>query len=674
MSGSFRCINYINNISLFCCGLLLLFVGVVNQAIAKNHTIDHAAPSYIPASYWETIPVAGDTVFITSGRTKALKFMDLEGEESNPIVFINKGGQVHINDKEQWGGITFHDCQHIKITGTGHGFFKYGFLLSASTCGLAFSGLSSDCEAAFVKVSDSGFAGIMAKKDYGGSPPDPAPVFQNLLIHDCFIEDVTEGMYLGETKSPGMEFRHVRVFNNIVKNTGRESLQIANMVEDVEIYNNTFLFAGNDGDTFQGNILQIGDNSVATVFNNILIGGASYGIITMGSGNNYFYNNYIASCSGVFVDNRKFTTENAPIEFSGNYFLDINNSEHEIIRNMNELNFLEVKNNFYDDKYSVIFKNYTTVNTNYEVKDNELQNLSPLKFVNPSQNDYSLKDNNPDEYKSMGAPGGPEYFKDCSDKYEIYQEQIILSADMLVDEVDGGSLNPPAYLVDEQDFTPDAGEHPISESWKPAYNMDKGPYHFYIDLGEEYSLANISLHDMNGIANLEVSVGEPGAWTRLFVESCDKYNTWKIHNINDTSRYIRFSMTESVYAAVNEILIYYFAERKAVASKNGTLWEEDMEKYLQQINAWEPEEVSIIQNPVRENLLVNIPENMADDFCIEIYDIRGVKLQEMQVGHSYSSKLSVGLSDKLVSGGMFIMRYTNNAGYSKSVKFLRSGF
>jgi hypothetical protein len=36
------------------------------------------------------------------------------------------------------------------------------------------------------------------------------PVFEN-LIHDCFIEDVFEGMYLGETKSPGMEFKYVKI-------------------------------------------------------------------------------------------------------------------------------------------------------------------------------------------------------------------------------------------------------------------------------------------------------------------------------------------------------------------------------------------------------------------------------------------------------------------------------
>jgi hypothetical protein len=58
------------------------------------------------------------------------------------------------------------------------------------------------------------------------------PVFENLILHDCFIEDVSEKGCIWETKSPGMEFKYVD-YNNIVRNTLRESIQ-ANMVEDVE--------------------------------------------------------------------------------------------------------------------------------------------------------------------------------------------------------------------------------------------------------------------------------------------------------------------------------------------------------------------------------------------------------------------------------------------------------
>jgi hypothetical protein len=35
------------------------------------------------------------------------------------------------------------------------------------------------------------------------------PVFENLILHDCFIEDVSEKGCIWETKSPGMEFKYV---------------------------------------------------------------------------------------------------------------------------------------------------------------------------------------------------------------------------------------------------------------------------------------------------------------------------------------------------------------------------------------------------------------------------------------------------------------------------------
>jgi hypothetical protein len=210
------------------------------------------------------------------------------------LVIINKGGQVKISSPNSysWGAITFENCRYIKISGAGNANYKYGFQLSADQCGLAFSELSSDCEAEFIKISHEGFFGIMAKKDYNGSPPFPYPVFENLIIHDCFIEDVSEGMYLGETKSPGMEFKYVKIYNNIGTNTLRESIQIANMVEDVEIYNNTMLNAGLANITYQTSILQIGDNSVVNTYNNILIDAPTTGIALYGKGNCTFTNNY----------------------------------------------------------------------------------------------------------------------------------------------------------------------------------------------------------------------------------------------------------------------------------------------------------------------------------------------------------------------------------------------
>ena len=244
----------------------------------QNITIDNSFPYYVNQQTLGRATVGGDTIFISSARTKPLRFQFTNGNANKPLVVINKGGQVKIDSPNSysWGAITFENCRYIKISGSGHPNFKYGFLLAANECGLAFSELSSDCEAEFIKINHNGFFGIMAKKDYGLNPPVSYPVFENLIIHDCFIENVSEGMYLGETVSPGMEFKHVKIYNNIVRNTLRESIQIANMVEDVEIYNNTLLNAGLANITYQTNILQIGDNTVANVHDNV---GSQNGVI-----------------------------------------------------------------------------------------------------------------------------------------------------------------------------------------------------------------------------------------------------------------------------------------------------------------------------------------------------------------------------------------------------------
>ena len=288
------------------CLILFFLVIEVHSQQNNNYILDNSAPYIISASTIGRIFGGGDTIFVASSRTKAIKFQELVGASGAPIVVINKNGQVKIKDPQYWGGITFENCRYIKISGKGHPNYRFGFELGGYDCGLAFSELSSDCEAENIKISHDGFFGIFAKKDFGGNPSVPYPVFENLIIHDCFIENVSEGMYIGETKSPGMEFKHVRIYNNIIRNTKRESVQIANAFEDIEIYNNTMLNAGLSNIIYQTNNLQIGDNSIVNAYNNIIMQAPFFGIIALGKGDSNFSNNYISNSYGMFIDNRKF--------------------------------------------------------------------------------------------------------------------------------------------------------------------------------------------------------------------------------------------------------------------------------------------------------------------------------------------------------------------------------
>lgn len=515
----------------------------------KSFVIDEYAPLKITPTFFSDTIQGGDTIFVSPKRTKSIYFEDFVGNSSQPIVVTNFGGQVVINDPDRWGAISFKNCKYIKISGAGSPTYKYGFQLTAKSCGLSFTDLSSDCEAEFVKVDHDGFFGIMAKKDYGGNPPSPPPVFENLKIHDCFVTGVHEGMYLGETKSPGMEFKHVRVYNNVIVNTGYEGIQIANMTEDVEVYNNTIYKAGQEDVTYQNGIFQIGDNTEAKVYNNVFSHAPGLGIMIFGKGNIHLTNNYISDCNGVFTDNRQFSDIDSPITFVGNYFKNIDNNQ--VIKSYNQMNQYTASNNVYEDSIT-FFLNQSGNDSNTTLINNLLLPVDTLTFVDPDSNNYALEAN---PFVNLGATGGPEFFN-VVDPNADQPEQIVLTNDMLVDLMAGGSVFPAEHLIDEQEKTFVNGLEPTSQSWKPHYNMNYAPYHVYFDLKHMHHLSQIGLHDMHNVKNLEVSYGKPGDWKPLFTEPCNNFKTWKIHDVDVDTRYIRLSMYESVFAAVNEINLF----------------------------------------------------------------------------------------------------------------------
>ncbi len=498
----------------------------------------------------------GDTIFISSERTRPLRFKSIEGNASAPIVVINQGGQVKIDGitDNAWGALVFENCKYIKLSGKGHPSFKYGFSLSAMESGVAFSELSSDCEVENVKISHEGFFGIFAKKDYNSNPPNPAPVFNNLIIHDCFIENVSEGMYIGETKSPGMEFKNLKIYNNIVRNTQRESIQIANAVENVEIYNNTLINAGLENEKYHKNNLQIGDNSVASIYNNIFKGAPDYGVIIMGKGNVDTYNNYFENNKGIFIDNRIFSDTTLSLNIELNYFKSLTGQE--VIRNMNEKNPIKIQYNVYDT--SIDFYRDLNSTDNEIISENFLETVAPLLFVDSASSNYALTEASAIIYNNIGATGGSEFLK--TKEESTTSKQIPITSDMITDNVDYGSIHSPLYLFDEQDIS--TNENPKSISWKPAYSMQKDAYYTTIDLGKEHHISEIRLHDMHNTQNLTVEYFDGEFWQHLFTESCDGFEVWKTHQTNSNTKFLRFAMYDGVFASVNEILIFGYPLEK----------------------------------------------------------------------------------------------------------------
>ncbi|WP_397444778.1 discoidin domain-containing protein [Polaribacter sp. R77954] len=630
----------------FLSSLILIFIALnANSQQHNNFILDNSAPYLINTSTLGRTFNGGDTIFVASSRTKAIKFQQLVGTASAPIVVININGQVKINNPQSWGGITFENCQYIKISGAGHPNFRYGFELGGYNCGLAFSELSSDCEAEFIKIAHDGFFGIFAKKDFGGNPPVPYPVFNNLIIHDCFIENVSEGMYIGETRSPGMEFKHLKIYNNIIRNTKRESIQIANAVEDVEIYNNTMVNAGLENLAYHTNNLQIGDNSVVNAYNNIIMQAPAFGIISFGKGNSNFSNNYIANSQGMFVDNRMFTDTLQPITISSNYFKNMNGPQ--VVRNMNELNPININNNIYSN--NITFYNNDSGNlNNISLNNNNLSTIHQITFKDTINNNYSLSDDTPLALKGLGATSGPEFFDIIPTSH-----QIVIDSTMVTDQVVGGSVVSPLYLFNEQQTDVLANEHPVSTSWKPFWywNEQTAPYHVVIDLGEEYHITEIYLHDMHDTFEFTVEYGSENNWNELFVDSCSSFKTWKTHITNVDTRYLRLSMYENVFAAVNEIIVFGYSNSIP-------------ENTNQQESTINP----IIQKDAK------IHPNSLGDYEVNIFDVYGKKVLSniaKILDKKYGKAFKGTKFDKLKKGYYIALFKNKTDGSSKKIKFYK---
>jgi hypothetical protein len=421
---------------------------------------------------------------------------------------------------------------------------------------------------------------------------------------------------------------------------------------------------GNFNEQYQNNILQIGDNSVVKIFNNILFGAPNWGIIALGMGNITINNNYIGSSKGIFIDNRKFSNENDPVVLSGNYFS--NTLGDEIIKNMNEMNRIEIKNNKWDTDIE-FYNNASGNETNFVLADNQFQQIEKIHFSHPEENDYSLAAGTPPGFKNMGAPGGPFTIDQQEEQETFSYQKIELTPDMVIDKAEGGSYHSPAYLVDEQNCSPENNLHPVSESWKPHWNMDKAPYHVIIDLKEVLPLGQIAFHDMHNVADLEISWGEPGSWNALLTEPCDKYKTWKKHAVNIETRYLRLTMNESVYAAVNEIALYKkvpdIVEKSAVRNSDPVVSDDGYK-----IDA---AEINIYPNPAIHTINIELHAKDIESFKVEIFDLNGHLVYANDYSNPFSSKITIDLTRLFMKDGVYYFRYFDDKGRIQTEKFIK---
>lgn len=337
----------------------------------------------------------GQTICLTAGVYFQIRFTKISGAPGNPVIVKNCGGLAQLGDDVnfgRWYALDIVGCKYVQYTGTGDPAIKYGIKLGRSgDSALKIGGASTNIEIDHLEIANANFAGILAKTDYRGFPPPDASEMNNLNIHDNYIHDTRgEGMYIGETKSPGENMRHLEIWNNIVTRTGLELIQVANAVEDIQVHHNVFYAAGLRNVLYQNKGFQIGDNSVGRYYNNFVIGSPSNSMIVLGSGDIEITNNYLqgAGDPGFFVDNRAFVIPGAPVNIHDNYLMEVAEGDP-FFSVFNEINPVNLTNNKLEGSNQLVIYG-SGAGANVSESGNVVGPIERVQFTDVANDDFTL--------------------------------------------------------------------------------------------------------------------------------------------------------------------------------------------------------------------------------------------------------------------------------------------
>ena len=277
----------------------------------------------------------GDTICLDATvNYSKMQWSDVIGTEQDPVTIKNCGGQAYINSIHLGGsgyGWRFYNSSFIKIKGDGDPQHQYGIKVS-TTEGfyISMERRSTNIEIANVEIAGlhtvtptsdhNAFAGIgiKTKPTCDGLSNQDTWTMYDISVHDNYIHDVGgEGLYIGhgfyegrpDTDCPlvngeapilkSHSIKGLRVFNNLVENTGYDGIQVKNADEDARIHHNVIRNYGlkENGNHDEG--LFIGDGSEAYIYNNWVDNGPGvkkgHGIKLNGFGNSRVYNNVVVN-------------------------------------------------------------------------------------------------------------------------------------------------------------------------------------------------------------------------------------------------------------------------------------------------------------------------------------------------------------------------------------------
>ncbi|MDX1521431.1 MAG: hypothetical protein R3264_07375, partial [Anaerolineae bacterium] len=135
---------------------------VYAQSVECDHTIGLEIDTADARTNYDQVK-PGDTVCIEAGQRVSLKLENFEGTPTEPITFINDGGQV-LFDGISGMALRFTNSRNFRITGTGDPNYQYGFKIDGGYhFGVRVHFKTSDFEIDHIEIRNTNGAGIMAQ-------------------------------------------------------------------------------------------------------------------------------------------------------------------------------------------------------------------------------------------------------------------------------------------------------------------------------------------------------------------------------------------------------------------------------------------------------------------------------------------------------------------------------
>ncbi len=295
------------------------------SAAATSGAIDCSSCTYVVPSNATIVDGAtlnlgpGSVICLNSANQYgSLTFRNIIGTSSSPIIIRNCGGVALVDGTGKGHAIRTENSKYFRITGGSD--TPHGIRLTGGNMGLILEKFSTDFEIDRIEVFNVGFAGIMAKTE---PTCDDATIrgnftMRNVSFHHNYVHDTGgEGFYIGhsfygtgKTLSCGVRLPHdieyVKIFNNVVRNSGWESIQVGSAPKGAMVFNNKIENYGCADELYQNNGIQFGEGAPGVCFANYINGGKGAGLIIVGNAENFVHDNIFVNTGsmGIFVDER----------------------------------------------------------------------------------------------------------------------------------------------------------------------------------------------------------------------------------------------------------------------------------------------------------------------------------------------------------------------------------